>query len=65
MQPWLIALIVLGIAIFVAAVAWDTCKAFALGGRRYRAARKRKAAEADQRERLHHLTHPDESVSGP
>jgi hypothetical protein len=59
-ELWLVALIVLGIAIVAAAVAWDTGKAFALGGERYRAARKRRAAEAEQREGLHHLTHPDE-----
>ena len=60
MEPWLVALVLLGIAIVIAAAAWDTGKAFAPGGERYRAARKRKAAEAEQRERLHHLTHPDE-----
>jgi len=59
-EPWLVILLIVGGLGIITAIAWDTAKSGTAGGVAYRAGRKRSAAEADERERLHRLTHPDE-----
>ena len=60
MEPWAVALLVLGVLLLIWLIASDTLDSLAVAGRRYPKVRKHAAEEEEKRERLHRMTHRDE-----